>query len=87
MVEESDGFKIAQRDLELRGPGEFFGVRQHGLPELRVNPLEDMEQLNLAKQEAEGLLRIDPELSQRQNQGLNRVLRTRFPDYEKLTQA
>ncbi len=86
MVEESDGFKIAQRDLELRGPGEFFGVRQHGLPELRVNPLEDMEQLNLAKKEAEELLRLDPGLSQRQNQGLSRVLKSRFPDYDKLSE-
>lgn len=84
MVNETDGFKIAQRDLELRGPGEFFGVRQHGMPELRVNPLENLEQLRLAREEARKLLQADPNLSSRQNQGLANVLRRRFPDYERL---
>ena len=87
MVEENDGFKIAQRDLELRGPGEFFGVRQHGLPEMRVNPLEDLEQLSIAKQEAESLLKLDPALALRPNQGLTNELRSRFPDYDTLTRA
>ena len=87
MVEESDGFRIAQRDLELRGPGEFFGVRQHGLTGLRVNPLEDIEQLHIAKQEAESLLKLDPALELKPNQGLSCALRARFPDYDKLARA
>lgn len=49
----SDGFKIAEEDLRLRGPGEFFGTRQHGLPELKVaNLIEDYEILRAARQDA-----------------------------------
>ena len=87
MVSLSDGFKIAERDLEIRGPGEFFGVRQHGMPELRVNPLGNLEVINIAKQEAKRLLEKDPSLSLRQNQGLKYTLSVRFPDYEKLIAA
>lgn len=84
MVSVSDGFKIAERDLEIRGPGEFFGVRQHGMPELRVNPLGNWEVINIARQEAQKLLEEDPYLGLRQNQGLKWTLSARFPDYEKL---
>ena len=49
----SDGFKIAEEDLRLRGPGEFFGTRQHGLPELRIaNIVEDYEILRVARRDA-----------------------------------
>jgi ATP-dependent DNA helicase RecG len=52
----TDGFKIAEADLELRGPGEFFGIRQHGLPEFRIaNPVADQEILVKARQWAEKL--------------------------------
>lgn len=87
MVEESDGFKIAERDLAARGPGEFFGVRQHGMPELRVNPLGNWEVMNIAKQEVKMLLEKDSSLGLRQNQGLKYTLSARFPDYEKLMAA
>jgi len=53
MVETTDGFRIAERDLELRGPGEFFGTRQSGLPSLRVaNLLRDADILETARSEA-----------------------------------
>jgi len=87
MVEESDGFKIAERDLEIRGPGEFFGTRQHGIPELRVNPLENMELLQAAKKEADALIKKDPRLGLRQNTGLADILKRRFPDCEKIVEA
>lgn len=87
MVEESDGFKIADRDLEIRGPGEFFGVRQHGLPELRVNPFVNLECLNIAKQEAQMLLLKDPLLTLRQNLILADTLKNRFPEYDTLMRA
>ncbi len=63
MCESSDGFKISEKDLELRGPGEFFGIRQHGLPELRVASLPaDMHLVGLAKDAVEELLVSDPKL-------------------------
>jgi ATP-dependent DNA helicase RecG len=57
MAATCDGFEIAEKDLELRGPGEFFGTRQAGMPSLRVaNLLRDRKLLELAKHEARGLL-------------------------------
>jgi ATP-dependent DNA helicase RecG len=53
MVRTNDGFKIAELDLELRGPGEFFGTRQAGLPDFRVaNIIRDVQLLEAAKREA-----------------------------------
>jgi ATP-dependent DNA helicase RecG len=57
MVHASDGFDIAEKDLELRGPGEFFGTRQAGMPSLRVaNLIRDRKLLELAKREARAFL-------------------------------
>jgi len=57
MVATTDGFEVAEKDLELRGPGEFFGTRQAGMPSLRVaNVIRDRKLLELAKREARGLL-------------------------------
>jgi ATP-dependent DNA helicase RecG len=57
MVRTHDGFEIAERDLELRGPGEFFGTRQAGLPGFRVaNLLRDRELLDLARAEARNIV-------------------------------
>ena len=59
MVRTSDGFEIAEKDLELRGPGEFFGTKQAGMPSLRVaNLIRDRKLLELAKREARALLKI-----------------------------
>ena len=53
MLDTTDGFKIAEMDLRLRGPGEFFGTRQSGLPAFRVaNLLRDREVLEIARNEA-----------------------------------
>ena len=53
LVESSDGFYIAEMDLKLRGPGEFFGTKQSGLPSLRIaNILRDREILEVARREA-----------------------------------
>lgn len=79
MCETCDGFKISEKDLELRGPGEFFGIRQHGLPELKVANLStDMELLSRAKQSAEILLESDPYLRLPENQLLKEKIRSRF---------
>lgn len=63
MAETNDGFKIAEVDLEIRGPGEFFGTRQHGLPELKIaDILADKELLQLARKDAFALVENDPQL-------------------------
>ena len=64
MTRTNNGFEIAEEDLKLRGPGDFFGSRQHGLPSLRVADLTcDMELLHDARAAAEQLIAADPELS------------------------
>ena len=64
MKATNDGFKIADEDLKLRGPGDFFGNRQHGLPQLKVaDLLEDMPLLQRAQRGATFLLQDDPDLS------------------------
>jgi len=71
MKSTNDGFKIAEEDLRLRGPGDFFGSRQHGLPEMHIaNFATDMFVLNQAQNAAENLLREDPELSSPGNKKL-----------------
>ncbi|MCX5707311.1 MAG: ATP-dependent DNA helicase RecG [Candidatus Omnitrophica bacterium] len=84
MVRYSDGFKIAEVDLKIRGPGEFFGIRQHGLTELKIaNPLTQMQLLKGAREEAIKLLNLDSRLEARQNILLKERLLQRFPAYEK----
>lgn len=58
-----DGFVLAETDLEMRGPGEFFGTRQSGLPDLRVAGFADLRLLELARTEAKRQLEADPQLS------------------------
>ncbi|MDO8490937.1 MAG: ATP-dependent DNA helicase RecG, partial [Dehalococcoidia bacterium] len=55
-----DGFKLAEEDLKLRGPGEFFGTRQSGLPDLRLARLSDIELMEMAHREAVALSEADP---------------------------
>jgi len=57
MVDSNDGFYIAEMDLKLRGPGEFFGTRQSGLPALRIgNIIRDQDVLEIARGEAQALI-------------------------------
>jgi ATP-dependent DNA helicase RecG len=85
MVSSSDGFRISEEDLKIRGPGEFFGNRQHGLAELKLaNPLTQMQLLKAARGEAIKLLSRDPCLEERPHRLLKEKLLQRFPEYEKL---
>jgi ATP-dependent DNA helicase RecG len=71
MKETSDGFKIAEADLRQRGPGDFFGSRQHGLPEMHVADLcDDMNVLEEARNAAQALLARDPDLAEPGNRRL-----------------
>jgi ATP-dependent DNA helicase RecG len=69
-----DGFALAEKDLELRGPGEFFGTRQSGLPELTLARLSDAMVLEQARTEAQALLREDPDLARPEHRLLARKL-------------
>ena len=71
----NDGFVLAERDLELRGPGEFFGRRQSGLPELRLaSLLHDSEVLIMAQEDAAAIFAADPYLEQPEHQYLRESL-------------
>jgi len=78
LCQTTDGFRIAEEDLRLRGPGEFFGTRQHGLPELTVADLvEDFDLLRLARRDAFAIVRDDPALTAPHHQALREaVIRT-----------
>lgn len=75
----TDGFKVADEDLRLRGPGDFFGERQHGLPKLKIaDMLNDMQILQEAQQCAKELTESDPELSSPALRGLRAEIRRLF---------
>jgi ATP-dependent DNA helicase RecG len=79
MVETGDGFKIAEVDLQLRGPGEFFGTRQSGLPEFRVaDLLRDAALLEEARRDALAIIAADPELRASDHRGLRQALLARW---------
>lgn len=71
----ADGFKIAEADLKLRGPGDFLGERQHGLPDLKIADLyADNDILKLASMAAANLLEHDPKLKNPDNAGLRKAV-------------
>ena len=77
----NDGFQIAEKDLELRGPGDFFGSRQHGLPQLQVADLAgDTRVLQEAKQAAEEVLRTDPVLERPEHRPILARVRRLFSE-------
>jgi ATP-dependent DNA helicase RecG len=81
MERTSDGFRIAEEDLRIRGPGEFFGTRQSGLPPLRVaDPIRDMALLEEARREAFRIVAEDPSLRSPENRALRGVLVQRMRD-------
>jgi ATP-dependent DNA helicase RecG len=78
-VRTNDGFELAEKDMELRGPGEMLGTRQHGLPDLRIADIgRDRKVLRQARKDAFRLVKLDPELKQPQNSCIKRTLLSRY---------
>ena len=81
LVDTADGFRIAEEDLKLRGPGDFFGRRQHGLPALRMADLNtDTRVLKEARDAAASLLSADPDLSRPEHRPLLEKVRRLFEE-------
>ena len=62
LLEAKNGFELAEKDLEIRGPGEFLGQKQTGLPDLAMNALRNMDLVKSARKDAEDILKKDPQL-------------------------
>lgn len=81
MTETNNGFIISEKDLELRGSGEFFGTRQHGLPELKIaNLFEDIEMLKSVQSVAIKIMEDDPNLEKEKNMQLRKQIENKFKD-------
>ena len=79
MTKTNDGFIISEKDLSLRGSGEFFGTKQHGLPELKIaNLFSDMELLKRAQSVAVSIMEDDPKLAQEKNLLLKKAIEKKF---------
>ncbi len=88
LLSTTDGFKIAQQDLLIRGPGSFFGRHQHGLNELKfANPITQLDILELARREAIELTQQDPKLESSINQPVKEIIRKRYPTYLAMVEA
>jgi ATP-dependent DNA helicase RecG len=79
MTRSNDGFEIAEQDLQMRGPGEMFSTRQHGLPDLKMaNIVEDFELLVMARRNAFSLVSEDPMLKSAEHRNIRRALLDKF---------
>ena len=81
MCETNDGFLISQKDLELRGSGDFFGTMQHGIPDFKIaNLFTDMDILKLAQEAAVKIVNKDPKLEKEENRLLKISVKNKFTD-------
>jgi ATP-dependent DNA helicase RecG len=79
MESTNDGFKISEVDLEIRGPGELFGTRQHGLLNLKIaDLLTDGAILQTARQEAQALVQEDPRLAEARNRAVKEMVQKKY---------
>ena len=81
MTETNNGFIISEKDLELRGSGEFFGTKQHGIPEFKIaNLFEDIEMLKSVQSVAIKIMEDDPNLEKEKNIELKKQIESKFRD-------
>jgi ATP-dependent DNA helicase RecG len=81
MTRSNDGFEIAEHDLRLRGPGEMFSTRQHGLPDLKIaNIVDDFDLLVMARKNAFELVSQDPMLTEAEHKNIRQALLAKFGD-------
>ena len=79
MCQTNNGFVISEKDLELRGSGEFFGTKQHGLPEFKIaNLFEDIEILKKVQNVAIKIMDDDPDLAKEKNLELKKQIENKF---------
>ena len=74
MEDLHNGFAVAEEDLRFRGPGQFFGTRQSGLPDLQVARLSDQDLIAAARREAISILKNDPKLERKEHKSLSNLL-------------
>lgn len=81
MCDTNDGFIISEKDLELRGSGDFFGTAQHGLPEMKIaNLFEDIDSLKEVQKLANKIIAEDPLLQKKENAKLNNLIKEKFAE-------
>ncbi len=79
MTDTNDGFVISEKDMELRGTGEFFGTRQHGIPEFKIaNLFEDIVTLKSVQAIANKIIEDDPKLEKDKNKLLRNIVDEKF---------
>ena len=79
MCQTNNGFVISEKDLELRGSGEFFGTKQHELPEFKIaNLFEDIDILKKVQNVAIGIMEDDPNLTKEKNLELKKQIENKF---------
>ena len=88
MTQTNNGFDLSEIDLEIRGPGEFFGTRQSGLPEFKVaDVIRDANILEATKLEAEIVVNRDPDLVQNQHKLIKVLVEKEWSSKRKLIQS
>ncbi|NLJ95035.1 MAG: DNA helicase RecG, partial [Clostridiaceae bacterium] len=81
LCKNDDGFALAEEDLRLRGPGDFFGTKQHGLPQFKlVNLYEDQELMNSVDKFFKEIIRDDPNLRKVENRNIVKAIKQRYPE-------